>query len=233
MDIKVIASGSSGNAYLISDGYTNILLDAGIPFKQLQKTLDFKISSINACFVTHCHKDHSKAVKELMRASINVYASQGTINECGWAGHRIKPMKAFETVHIGSMDTFAFDVEHDAPEPLGFVVKSKVTDEKLLYFTDTYYLKYRFTELNYIMGECNYYYEKIAHDVGNDDFNENLAKRIIQSHMNLEHFLDLLKANDLSKVKQIYLLHLSDNNSDEELFKRKVAELAGAEVYVC
>ena len=57
--------------------------------------------------------------------------------------------------------------------------------------------------------------------------------RLIKSHMSLEHFLDLLKANDLHEVKQIYLLHLSNNNSDAERFREAVQKLTGTEVYVC
>ena len=64
------------------------------------------------------------------------------------------------------------------------------------------------------MGECNYSDESI-----NPNINRTLRNRILESHMSLKHFLELLKATDLSKVKAIYLLHLSDSNSDEELFK--------------
>ena len=50
--------------------------------------------------------------------------------------------------------------------------------------------------------------------------------------MSIETLLDLLRSNDMSKVRQIYLLHLSDNNSDAEAFKRQVRQETGAEVYI-
>ena len=119
-------------------------------------------------------------------------------------------------------------VEHDVPEPLGFLLKSDVTGEKLLYFTDTYYLKYTFKGLNYIMGECNYSIETL-----NKDLNPTLRDRILESHMSLEHFVEFLQANDLSELKEIYLLHLSNDNSDEDLFKKTIQKITGIEVYVC
>ena len=50
--------------------------------------------------------------------------------------------------------------------------------------------------------------------------------------MSLENFIEFLRANDMSRVRQIYLLHLSDGNSDAEGFKRRVQQETGAEVYI-
>lgn len=55
MKIKVIASGSKGNCYLIDDGETKLLIECGIPFKQIQIGCDFKLSSVAACLVSHEH----------------------------------------------------------------------------------------------------------------------------------------------------------------------------------
>lgn len=228
MDIKVLASSSKGNCYRVSDGETSVLLDCGIPYKKIMERLNFKLSEISGVLVSHCHQDHIKAAKELARRGINIYSSKGTFNAAQLAGHRFKTVKALEWFEASTFSVLPFDVEHDAPEPLGFLLKSRETHEKLLYFTDTYYLKYKFKGLNYMMCECNYSNESIAPDI-----NSVLKDRIIESHMSLEHLLQLLKANDLSQVKAIYLLHLSDSNSDEKLFKEKVQKLTGKEVYVC
>ena len=83
------------------------------------------------------------------------------------------------------------------------------------------------------MGECNYSTEAVQYSVQNGYIPAALVPRLIKSHMSLEHFIDLLKANDLSNVKQIYLLHLSNNNSNAEQFKEEVQKLTGTEVYVC
>lgn len=233
MDITVIASGSSGNAYRISDGDTALLLDAGIPLQRIKQALNFRVRDIAGCLITHAHGDHAKAAGDLTKAGVDVYTSQGTIDAYRLTGHRIKPVKALQEVMIGTFAVLPFDVQHDAPEPLGFLLTSRRTGEKLLYFTDTYYLKYRFTGLTHIMGECNYSMDIVEQSVRNGYIPPELVPRLIKSHMSLEHFLDLLKANDLHEVKQIYLLHLSNNNSDAERFREAVQKLTGTEVYVC
>lgn len=233
MEIKVLASGSTGNAYRISDGQTSLLLDAGIPLKAIQVGCQFRVTQLNGCFVSHAHGDHSKAVKELAKLGVDIYTSHGTIAACGLTGHRIHTVKALEEITVGTFKILPFDVQHDAPEPLGFLFTSTETGEKLLYFTDTYYIKYRFRGLTHIMAECNYSLDNIKRSVQAGYIPQDLVPRLIKSHMSLEHFLDVLRANDLSKVMQIYLLHLSNNNSDEKRFKEEVQKLTGTEVYVC
>lgn len=233
MNITVVASGSSGNAYRVSDGSTALLLDAGISIKAIQQALNFRVCDLSGCLISHEHGDHVKAAAALAKSGINIYASNGTISAAKLTGHRIKPLEALKEIQIGTFAVLPFDVQHDAQEPLGFLLTSKITGEKLLYFTDTYYIKYRFSGLTHIMGECNYSADIIAESVRNGYIPTGLVPRLIKSHMSLEHFLDLLKANDLSSVKQIYLLHLSNNNSDAARFKSEVQKLTGTEVYIC
>ena len=77
MDIKVIASGSSGNCYRVSDGETSVLLDCGIPFKQIQKALNFELSSINGgVLVIMPTKTTLKGARELARIGVDVYTTQ-------------------------------------------------------------------------------------------------------------------------------------------------------------
>lgn len=233
MDIKILASGSSGNAYRVSDGKTTLLLDAGIPIKSIQVGCEFKASQLDGCLVTHSHGDHSKAVKDLAKLGVDVYTSRGTMDACGFAGHRIHAAKALKEIAVGTFKILPFDVQHDAPEPLGFLLASTETGEKLLYFTDTYYIKYRFQGLTHIMAECNYDEESVRQSVSAGYIPVELATRLVKSHMSLDHLLDMLKANDLHQVKQIYLLHLSNNNSNESRYKEAIQKETGAEVYIC
>ena len=233
MEIKVIGSGSSGNAYRISDSETSLLLDAGLPIKVIKQALDFRVRDISGCLITHSHGDHSKAAGNLAKAGIDIYTSKGTIDACRLAGHRIKAIAALREFTVGTFTVLPFDVQHDAPESLGFLLQSRASGEKLLYFTDTYYIKYKFKGLTHIMGECNYSMDIVEQSVRHGYIPPELVPRLVKSHMSIEHFIDLLKANDLRQVKQIYLLHLSNNNSDAERFKAAVQKATGTEVYVC
>ena len=231
MEIKVIASGSTGNAYIVDDGSTKLLLDAGVPFPAIQRGAGYRTRDIKGCLITHAHGDHSKAASEVMRRCITVYTSAGTIAACGLTGYRAHAIKSMERAKVGTFTVMAFDVKHDAPEPLGFLIRSNATGEKLLYFTDTYYLEYRFTGITHILGECNYTEAALAEAVTNGTTPEALAKRIIKSHMSLETFLGFIRANDMSRVRQIYLLHLSESHSSEAEMKNAVRAATGAEVY--
>ena len=233
MEITVIASGSKGNAYRISDGRTALLLEAGIPFPAIRQALAFRVRELAGCLVSHAHGDHAKAAGALAKAGVDVYTSKGTINACGLTGHRVKTVNPLQPFRVGTFTVLPFDVQHDAPEPLGFLVRSNLTGEKLLFFTDTYYLKYRFDGLTHIMCECNFETRIAEERMRRGELPAERFKRLVQSHMSLEHLLDLLRANDLSRVRQIYLMHLSEDNSDEQHCRDEVRKLTGAEVYIC
>lgn len=228
MEINILASGSSGNCYHVCDGKTALLLDCGIPLRRIQRGLSFRMHLISGVLVTHCHMDHIKAAKDIAGFGIPIYASKGTMEACGLYGYYFRPVRHKDSFKIGTFTVLPFNVEHDAPEPLGFVLKSDVTGEKLLYFTDTYYLKYRFPDINYLMAECNYSIKTM-----DKNLNQSLKERIIESHMSLETLIDMIKANNFKELKQVYLLHLSEQNSDAEMFRREIQKVTGTEVYVC
>ncbi len=239
MVIKVLASGSKGNSYYISDGESSILLDAGIPLKQIRVGINFKLSSVVGAFITHRHNDHAKAVCELLNAGVDVYAPQDVFDAKSASGYHCKPVQngivdsvAKNWVTVGSFRVLPFDCHHDVPN-LGFYIHSNKTGENLLYFTDTYYVEQVFPNLNYIMAECNYDPDAIDQSIREGRIPVTLKKRLVKSHMGIDTLVEMLKANDLSKVKQIYLLHLSDNNSREAEFKARIQAVAGCEVYVC
>jgi phosphoribosyl 1,2-cyclic phosphodiesterase len=185
-----------------------------------------------ALFLTSIsHADHSKAVKDLMKASIDCYMSQGTAEALGLSGHRLHIIKAKQQFRIGTWTILPFETQHDAQEPLGFLLVNRDGD-KMLYATDTYYIRYRFQGLTHIAVECNYSLDILKRNVEAGLVEQALKSRIIKSHFSLEHVKEFLKANDLSKVQEIRLLHLSDGNSDAERFKREIQELTGKEVYI-
>lgn len=233
MDIKVLASGSSGNAYTISDGETSLLLDAGISLRDIQTGTGFRVRQLAGAFITHEHRDHSKAAKDLARLGVDIYSGRGTLEACGLDGHRFHVVEALREMELGSFKILPFDVEHDAAEPLGFLFTSTASGEKLLYFTDTYFVRYRFRGLTHIMAECNYTQDGVRSSVEEGRIPIERVPRLVRSHMSLEHLLELLRANDMSTVQQIYLLHLSRDNSEAQRMKEAVQRQTGAEVYPC
>lgn len=232
MNIKILASGSSGNCYSVSDGETTILLECGISIKEIKKGLGFRLSSVAACLITHEHKDHCKSVEDIIKAGIDVYMSGGTQEALNITGHRANVIKNKETIKIGTFAVMAFDTEHDATEPIGYLLYSMATKEKLLFATDTYYIRYRFPGLTHIMVECNYAADILYNNIDEGLVTSSMKNRLLQSHFSLENVKEFLKVNNLSNVKEIYLMHLSARNSDEERFKREIQELTGKMVFI-
>jgi phosphoribosyl 1,2-cyclic phosphodiesterase len=124
-----------------------------------------------------------------------------------------------------------FDVQHDVSEPFGFLLANQ-EGEKLLFATDTYYIRYKFKGLTHLLVECNYSKAILEENIMNGIVPKVMAKRLRRSHFSLENFKGFLAANDLTKLQEIWLLHLSDTNSNADLFKKEVSEITGKPVYI-
>lgn len=228
--ITPLASGSSGNAYMVDDGCTKLLLDCGITWRMIKQKTGFRTSELAACLISHNHKDHCKGVQDALKAGQEVYASQAAWDEMGvnmaHRGHVIEPRKQLK---VGTWTVLPFDAVHDV-DCLGFLLQSG--EEKLLYLTDTAYCKYRFNGLTHIMVECNHASDIIKANVAAGVLSVELKNRIIQTHFSLANVREFLKSNDLSKVREIWLMHLSDDNSDADRFKQEVQATTGKPVYI-
>lgn len=231
MKIHVIGSGSAGNCYIFENSTSALILEAGVPFKEVKKALNFNLRKVVGVLVTHEHGDHAKAIKDMVNAGLDVYASQGTINATNIKHHRLHVIKPKVQFKVGEFQILPFDVKHDCAEPLGFLVNHKECG-KVLFVTDSYYLAYTFSGLNHLLVEANYGREILAKRISEGKVINMVSNRIIKSHMNLETCKDLLRANDLSAVHNIVLIHLSDANSDAALFKKEVHELTGKSVHI-
>jgi len=161
-----------------------------------------------------------------MKAGIDCYMSQGTADALGVSGHRVHIIKPKQQFKVGTWTILPFDVQHDAVEPLAFLLANQ-DREKLLYATDTYYIKYRFQGLTHIMIESNYSVDILKTNIETGTVDAILKKRLLKSHFSLEHVKDFLKANDLSQCRKIVLLHLSDYNSDAARMVKEIQELTG------
>lgn len=230
MNLKVLGSSSKGNSYILETDTGSLILDAGVRFRDIQEEMDFDLSRVRGCLVTHEHGDHSKAVKDLSKAGIDIWTSRGTASKLGIShNHRFIPTWANNQFKIDDFIILTFETEHDAAEPLGYLIQYKPTGEKLLFATDTYYLKYRFSGLNYILIECNYIPDILKSNIEAGAIPESLKNRLLESHFSLDNVKGFLKANDLTEVRKIILIHLSDGNSDARRMVAEIQELTKIE----
>ena len=231
MYIKSFGSSSKGNCYLISDGFSSLLLEAGLSFDKVKK--DVKLHKLSGCFVTHEHKDHSKYVSSLLYHCVKVYMTQGTKEASKLEdNYNLITCKYRQTVISGTFKVTFFETQHDAKEPAGFLIESLKTGERLLFATDTYYIKYKFKNLDYIMIECNYDLDILNRNIESGKISSSRKNRILKSHFSLQNVVKYLKCLDLKKCKKIYLMHLSDDNSDELHFQETIMKIFFIETVV-
>lgn len=230
MKFEALASSSGGNAYIVSDSDTRILLECGVPHKKLQKLAGFSLSEFKACLISHEHKDHAKSVDELISRGMDVYMSYGTAEALEVDGATF--IEAMEQFSVGSFDIVPFATFHDAREPLGFLIKSRVDGDVLAFATDTVNLRYRFPGLNILAIEANFDASVLARC---EKLPEKVRHRIENSHMEIGTLCNYLGGLDLSECREIFLLHLSDATSREAEFAQKVAAVVprGVKITVC
>lgn len=229
MEIKVIGSGSSGNAYWVRSGSQSILLDCGLPIKKIQVGLNFQCSSLDGCLITHSHGDHIKAAKDLLKLGIDLYAGRETFEAAGLQGHRAHVLQDRNIATIGSLEVMPLAVKHDVPTFSYFV---RNCNEKLLYITDAEYFPYKVKGITHLMIEANHDTDVIEENVKKGQLNEQLAKRIIRSHMSIRSCLTYIEKMDRSRLEEIWLLHLSSDNSRAEDFLYRVRAMTGCVVHM-
>lgn len=227
--IKILATGSKGNSYIVQAGEEILLLELGIPFKETLKGLNFNLNNVVGCLVSHKHKDHSQGIKQALKYGLNVYCNQNVTENIKNESRRIKVLEPLKKFAVGGFTILPFDCKHtdnDGAEcpNLGFLIQHKELG-KILFATDTYYLKYTFSDVDHILIECNYT-EKDLEDL------PNYRARVLKSHMSLETLKGTLKAWNLNNTKDITLVHLSEANGEPKYFKEEIEKTTGCIVNI-
>lgn len=228
--IKVLGSGSKGNCYVIDACEEILILECGIPYKKILQGLNFNLKCVVGCLCTHHHKDHIKSIKDMIGNSIKVYGPEEVFTTSNLEKNRkCNVVKTGDLFEVGGFKVKAFDTKHcdndeRECESLGYLIQHKDIG-KIVFITDTYYLKYKFSNVDHVLIECNYQESAITDLPA-------YRRRVLKSHMSLETLKDALKTWDLKGTKDITLIHLSELNSNAEVFKREVESLTGIKTYI-
>ena len=127
--LRILRSGSSGNAIFLEAAGTRLIIDVGLPAEVMARELDSipGASPITAILLTHEHDDHAKGAGALSRLlDAPVLANAGTLAAAGdlLAGVSTERFVTGVPFRIGGVQVEAFPVPHDAVEPVGFVVSA-------------------------------------------------------------------------------------------------------------
>lgn len=232
MTFETIASSSSGNAYVVKSGRSRLLIEAGIAHRTLLKALG-GTHTVIAALLSHEHKDHSKCVRELLLDGMPVYMSLGTAlaldcavqvaeteterHYMGTSGVRL--MEPGKTYQIGDFKVRPFRTFHDCAEPFGFFIVDQ-DGESLVFATDTVNMAYRFLPPVTILAiEANHNAEILARS---ERMPIKTRERVANTHMEISRLCRQLRRMDLSRCREIVLLHLSDATSNENDFIYRV-----------
>lgn len=140
-----IASGSSGNSYMVRNDDTVLLVDAGVSGKRVLaglETAEADFSDVQGIFLTHEHSDHVKSIKTVGRRSVhaNVYGTYGTLQAVKdkLPEGRAQTIRNHDTVTVGGIRVTSFPISHDANDPCAYTFESG--GKKLAIMTDTGYV---------------------------------------------------------------------------------------------
>lgn len=241
MRLICLGSGSTGNGYILETGKEALMIECGISMQEVKKALDWDLSKIVACIVSHKHQDHAIYLRQVVRSGIKVLALPDVFDRlCGTDLRETEPFcKRIELMHgykAGGFRIYAFDLDHSnndySPCPcVGFLVEHEEMG-RLLFVTDTMMLKYSFPGVDHIMIEANYEDDILTRSIEAGITEVSQRSRLHASHLELRQTAKILQRPEFKDAQNIILLHLSSRNSDPVLFRSTIEEATGKPVRI-
>lgn len=216
MKVDILASGSAGNCIALTVDNKTILIDAGIAKTKIEKALlnvNIRPDNVEAIFITHAHKDHTKGLPLANKYKIPVYAGEEEWKDIEGVEEELIYTIDTEVVSCGKINTYAFDVHHDAYDPKGYVVRTE--NKQVTICLDTGRVD---KEMLNVMKESDIYIIEANHEpkmVERSNYPNSVKARILSD---VGHLSNQQTAEALSKLvkgegEQIKLVHLSNSNN--------------------
>ncbi len=231
MILQILNSSSAGNCYLLKTANETLILECGVRFSIIQKALKYDFSKVLGVLLSHEHGDHSRSAGDILKAAVPVYCSRGAAEALKIRNHHRVHTVGAGQFEVGNFLILPFPTQHDAQEPLGFLIYHKPTKEKLLFATDTHYIRSRFRGVNYFLVECNYIPEVLQENIELGRVDAARAA-VLKNHMSLPNCKKFLQINKSFDTRNIVLLHLSGDNSDGDRMIKEISELTGIDTVI-
>ena len=213
MKLTCLGSSSAGNCYLLqADSGETLILDCGIPIKEIKKGLNWNIKGVVGVLCTHKHLDHSKSLNDFKSMGIPIYAPYLKIDymSMNMGGFTVKP---FDLTTIDGNWTHT-NADGTACPIFGFLITHKEIG-RMLYITDCELIKWKFKDINHILLGVNY--DKDLVDTDNPK-----ANHVFRGHLSIDTACDFVKANDSDSLQNVIMCHLSSENADKDSFIEKM-----------
>lgn len=212
MKFSLLASGSKGNCCLIQHKDTQIIIDCGSTKRYLKscfEELQYDYTTTDALLITHTHMDHV--------AQIKMFDDVATYSSVQIETKYLTIFQPFETFHIKDIKITVLPMSHDCDGTVGFVLESD--DEKLVYMTDTGYVK---GDVKEHIQNADYYIFESNHDIEmlmQTNRPVYLKQRIINDngHLCNHDCAQILSEVMNDKTKEIVLAHISQEGNTRDL----------------
>ncbi len=232
VQVSALASGSSGNAFLVEYGEVKLLLDAGLSAGRLEYYLrqrHVSPSHLAAIFVSHEHIDHLRGAGMLARRyKLPVVATEGTFL-AGAHQFGALPEKVVQPIgreiHIKGVTVRTFAVSHDAAETVGFWVEA--AGYNIVICTDlgceTNSIREPLQAADLLVLEANHDVQRLWRG----RYHPSLKKRVAGPHGHLSNAEAARLVSELARdnrPRTIWLAHLSAANNTPALALDAVRE---------
>ena len=217
--LSVISSGSKGNAYILESNGEKLLIELGVSWKDILKSLNYQISNVVGCLVSHKHGDHANkdTIRKVIQYGIPIYSCEETRE----IDKRITNIKKGRKSSIGGFKIQPIPLQHSC-ECFGYLIETP-DSQKIVFATDCCEFLYKIKNVNHWLIECNWSEEILIDNMCN---NEEMRSRH-EHHLELNDTIFALKENFSSSMNTVVLLHLSNGNSYDTMFKSRISEELG------
>lgn len=206
--LQVLATGSSGNGYILRCGMDVLLLECGVSLERTLQALDYDISNVAGVLVTHKHGDHAKYAAEYDK-----YLK--TYGNIGVAGFRVLENK--RRYKIGNFDVIPLEVPHGDCLCNAYYIHHTAMGW-LLFCTDAERFSYKLKPLpDNIVIECNYIQDVVLERLSKgEEVRSNYG-----SHMELTDTIDAVTRLWSERLRNVVLIHRSKGNFNTETAKNE------------
>lgn len=221
MRLITVGSGSHGNCYLVEKDGSYLALDAGCSWKEVLKACDFNVTAINACLVTHVHRDHCSNYRDFVKNGIPCYANEDTATALTAVyDEKILPLKDKKvfSADFGRYRIIPFYVPHEETPNSAFIIIWE-DGTRLFYATDFEYIP--FTVKTW---DIDHFLIAINHS---EDIPEGVEAREhrIRGHSSLETVKKFLELSVTENCKSVTACHLSGSYADPDRIESELRSL--------
>lgn len=223
MKICVLGSGSNGNATLVEQNGTRLLVDAGLRAKEIVERLfqiGIEAASLDGILISHEHNDHIQGAGALSRKfKVPIYISPRALEHSSFSLQWVKhyPVSAGIPVQIGTITVTPFSTPHDSIDPLGFALRAQ--QSRVCIITDIGYvsetIRDRLRSTDILVIESNHDLEMLR----TGPYPWQLKQRVMSNygHLSNEALAYFFAEYFDGTQRKVMLTHLSRQNNHPQL----------------